>query len=65
VLEKNMTLYPVEVKKTTMPNKSDLRHFSALTRLNKQVGPGAIICLSPKFLPLPNQDVIAVPVWEI
>jgi predicted AAA+ superfamily ATPase len=65
ILEKNMTLYPVEVKKTTKPSASDIRHFSVLSELNKMVGTGAIICLSPNFSPLPKQNVITVPVWEI
>jgi predicted AAA+ superfamily ATPase len=65
ILEKNMTLYPVEVKKTTMPGKSDIRPFGVLAQLKRQIGTGAIICLSPDFSPLPNQNVISVPVWEI
>jgi predicted AAA+ superfamily ATPase len=65
ILEKNMTLYPVEVKKTSLPGKADVRHFSVLEGVDKQIGTGAVVCLSPEFMPLPNQNVIAVPVWEI
>jgi hypothetical protein len=65
VLEKNMTLYPVEVKKTALPGLSDAKNFSVLKKLGKQIGTGAIICLSSNFSPLPKQDIIAVPVWEI
>jgi predicted AAA+ superfamily ATPase len=65
ILEKNMILYPVEIKKTSMPGKADVRHFGVLTQLKKQVGTGAIICLSPDFSPLPNENVIVVPIWEI
>jgi predicted AAA+ superfamily ATPase len=65
ILEKNMTLYPVEVKKTTMPSTADIRHFSVLSELNRTVGTEAIICLSSNFSPLPKQNVITVPVWEI
>jgi predicted AAA+ superfamily ATPase len=65
ILEKNMTLYPVKVKKTTMPGAADIRHVSVLPELNRTVGTGAVICLSPNFSPLPKQNVITVPVWEI
>jgi predicted AAA+ superfamily ATPase len=65
ILEKNMTLYPVEVKKTTTPDKADVRRFRVLDQLKKEIGTGAVICLSPEFLPLPNHNVISVPVWEI
>ena len=65
VLEKNMTLYPVEVKKTTLPGQSDIKNFGVIKQLGKKIGTGAIICLSSGFLPLPKQDIITVPVWEI
>ena len=65
MLEKNMTLYPVEVKKTTLPSISNIRNFSVLKQLGKKIGTGAIICLSPGFSPIPRQNIISVPVWEI
>ena len=65
ILEKNMTLYPVEVKKTTLPGPGDTKNFNVLKKLGKETGTGAIICLSSTFSPLPKQDIITVPVWEI
>jgi predicted AAA+ superfamily ATPase len=66
VLEKNMTLYPVEVKKAVLPpDGADIRNFGVLKQLGKPVGTGAVICLSPKYSPVPRQNVISVPVWEI
>ena len=65
VLEKNMTLYPVEVKKTMLPGETGARNFGVLKQLDKKIGTGAVICLSPNFMPLPNKDVVTVPVWEI
>jgi predicted AAA+ superfamily ATPase len=64
VMEKNMTLYPVEVKKTAAPGAGDRRHFSLLDRPGKKRGTGAVICLYPSFLPL-AEDIIAVPAGEI
>ena len=65
ILEKNLTLFPVEVKKTALPGIGDTRNFGVLKSLGKKNGTGAIICLKPDFSPLPKQDIISVPVWEI
>ena len=65
VLEKNMTLYPIDVKKTALPDETHVRNFGVLKQLDKKIGTGAIICLNQNFSPLPKQDVISVPVWEI
>jgi len=64
VIEKNMTLYPVEVKKTAMPGGSDIRHFGALKKLGKKTGTGAVLCLSQDRIPI-NRDAVSIPVWEI
>jgi len=64
IIEKNMTLYPVEVKKTAMPVEQDLKNFKALNKLGKKIGMGAVLCLSQDRIPI-NRDVISIPVWEI
>jgi predicted AAA+ superfamily ATPase len=64
IIEENMTLYPIEVKKTAMPDNNVIRHFSILERLEKKVGTGAVICLQSKKIPI-NRSVMAMPVWEI
>ena len=68
VFEKNMTLYPVEVKKTTAPNGGDIRNMVNLGNiedLKKQVGRGAVICLGSDIMPIPRMNAVTVPVWEI
>ncbi|MCL2144786.1 MAG: DUF4143 domain-containing protein [Endomicrobia bacterium] len=40
ILEKNMTLYPVEIKKTTLPDSNDCANFSILDGLKKPIGKG-------------------------
>jgi len=65
ILEKNMTLYPVEIKKTTSPDSNDYVHFRILDNLKKPVGKGALICLSPDIMPAPKKSVTAVPIWQI
>ena len=64
VIEKNMTLYPIEVKKSANPNSGDYSAFKVLATFNKPIGTGAVICLSDKTISI-GKDVIAVPVWEI
>jgi predicted AAA+ superfamily ATPase len=64
VIEKNMTLYPVEVKKTAMPAQADIKHFSALNKLGKKVGTGAVLCLGQNRIPI-NREAVSIPVWEI
>jgi predicted AAA+ superfamily ATPase len=64
VIEKNMTLYPVEIKKNAMPGEADIKHFSVLKKLGKKIGTGAVLCLGQKRMPI-NRDVVSIPVWEI
>jgi len=59
-----MTLYPVEVKKTAMPDETDIKNFSALKKLNKKTGMGAVLCLGQKRISI-NREAVSVPVWEI
>jgi predicted AAA+ superfamily ATPase len=64
VIEQNMTLYPIEVKKTSAPGADSVKHFPLLAKLKKPVGVGAVLCLRPSALPL-NDNTIALPVWGI
>ena len=65
ILEKNMTLYPIEVKKTTSPNGGDIANLDIIETLKKKAGMGAIVCLNDKILPLPKKNALIVPAWEI
>jgi predicted AAA+ superfamily ATPase len=64
IIEKNMTLYPVEVKKAAMPGEADIKNFSALKKLGKKIGTGAVLCLGQNRIPI-NREVVSIPVWEI
>ncbi|MCU0577856.1 MAG: ATP-binding protein [Desulfobacterota bacterium] len=55
------TVYPVECKKTASPRMDDIRHFKTLNRLGMPVGPGGIICMVDRSLPL-TRDVHTIPV---
>jgi hypothetical protein len=55
------TVYPVECKKSASPRMDDIRHFKTLNRLGMPVGPGGIICMVDRSLPL-TRDVHTIPV---
>jgi len=65
ILEKNMTLYPMEVKKTASPDSDDIENFRIIESLKKPIGKGAVICLCSEIMPIPKKNVLAVPVWEL
>ena len=65
IIEKDMTLYPVEVKKTALPGGGDSANLCLAGNLKKPVGKGAVLCLAPEILPIPNKNAAAFPVWEI
>ncbi|RMF85037.1 MAG: ATP-binding protein [Nitrospirae bacterium] len=52
LLEQDATLYPVEVKRAATPRREWLRPFAALDRLPLRRGPGAVLCLTERPLPL-------------
>lgn len=65
VLEKNMRLYPVEIKKTSTPSVNDFANLDIIARLKKPAGKSALICLNSGIMPVPKRNAVIVPVWEI
>jgi predicted AAA+ superfamily ATPase len=64
VLGQNGTLYPIEIKKTANPGLNDYKNFNLLTKLKKNVGLGAVVCLQQERISL-SREVVSIPVWEI
>ncbi len=60
LFEQDMTLYPLEVKKSATPHKDWIKNFSVLQKLNLKTGDGGVICLCPQSLPL-SSTVTAIP----
>ena len=58
VIEENGVLHPVEIKKTASPDKSAIKAFSVLKSAERQVGTGAVICMSDMVLPLDASNFI-------
>ena len=64
VLEYNGTVYPVEIKKTGNPGKSDVKNFHALQNSGKPIGEGAVVCLYKNVMPIDKTNWI-IPTWLI
>ena len=52
VIIRDGTIYPLEIKKTASPTTADVRAFAAIERLGLPVGPGGVICLTQRSLPI-------------
>ncbi|MFI4983817.1 MAG: ATP-binding protein [Rickettsiales bacterium] len=46
------TVYPLEFKKTSRPNKADIKHFNLVESLGLKVGEGGVICLAGEYIPI-------------
>ena len=76
LLERDGTLYPVEVKQSANPSKGDIKNFSALEpaaardlppeleAFRREIGLGTVVCLNPETLPL-SHNAWSFPVWAI
>ena len=61
LIEKDGTLYPVEIKKSSRPSIDMAKHFSVLSRIpGKTVGSGCILCQCEKKMFL-SEQVVALP----
>lgn len=61
LIERNNTLYPIEMKKTSNPSRSAFKHFQLLEKLGKNVGHGGVICFVDRDMPL-SPSVTAIPI---
>lgn len=61
ILEENNTLYPIEIKKKTNPNKGDIKNFTVLEKFGKCIDTGAVLCLAETHLPITDK-VNAIPI---
>ncbi len=61
LIEQDNLLYPIEFKKSASPSLHATKHFPFLEKLDRPVGPGAVICLKETDVPL-SREVTAIPV---
>jgi predicted AAA+ superfamily ATPase len=65
ITEEAGTLYPIEIKTTSDPNKSMIKAFEMLKKIpDKKIGSGGIVCMSKEILPLAGGNWI-IPVEVI
>lgn len=64
LIEKNNKIYPIEIKKTANPTKNDIKHFSVLEKINKEIGIGIVMCLIDQWSPL-TESINAVNIGEV
>ncbi|MDR3274937.1 MAG: ATP-binding protein [Endomicrobium sp.] len=60
IIEKNNKLYPIEIKRTANPNVKDIKNFSILKSFKKEIGIGAVICLTDSPLAI-AENTTAMP----
>jgi predicted AAA+ superfamily ATPase len=63
LIERNGVLHPIEIKKSSNPDKGDCAAFAALSD-KAAIGEGAIICCRDEPMPI-TEKVRAMPVWWI
>lgn len=64
LIEDSGVLHPIEIKKTSKPDKSMIKNFDVLNFKDIKRGEGGIICLSSEFIPMTKEDNI-IPVAYI
>ncbi len=64
LLEDSGTLYPMEIKKTAMPDKRLTRVFRVIEKATLNRGTGAVLCTSDRLSAFDSENYI-VPVWAI
>lgn len=64
ILEKDGALFPIEIKKTAMPDSRMLNSFGVLDKATLNVGRGAIVCMAEHLSALGNGDLV-IPAWLI
>lgn len=64
IMERDGKLYPLEIKKTALPDKRLTRVFGILNKSPLTLGTGAILCMAEQLSALDRENLI-VPIWMI
>lgn len=56
VLEENGVLHPIEIKKSSNPEKKSIRSFALLEKSSAGIGNGGIVCLTEKPFPIDGSN---------
>ncbi len=58
IIEENGVLHPVEIKKTASPARSAIKAFSVLHDAGREIGSGAVICMTDRVLPFDENNLM-------
>ena len=62
IIERNGTIYPIEIKKHADPSKDDVKHLSVLNKFsNVKIGKGAVISFYDKAISI-TDNIVNIPV---
>lgn len=64
IMERDGMLFPIEIKKTALPDKKLTKVFNILDKSPLERGTGAVICICDKLSAFDSRNLI-VPVWGI
>ena len=64
VMEEDGKLFPLEIKKTALPDKRLVRVFDILDKSPLQIGTGAVLCMADSFSAF-DKDNLIIPIWMI
>ena len=60
LIEEGGVLHPVEIKKSSMPDRSAIKNFDVLKKLNMEIGGGGVVCAADTVLPI-NENNFFIP----
>ena len=58
ILNFSDTLYPIEIKKSSNPDKNYIKQFNVLNETKKKLGQGLLICQYDKIYNISNNDLV-------
>ncbi len=58
LIEENKTIHPIEIKKSSTPDKDAIKNFDILKTTGYEIGEGGIICMAEKLMPIDEKNNI-------
>jgi predicted AAA+ superfamily ATPase len=55
-VERNNLIHPLEIKKSANPDGREIRKFSVLDKAAAQRGPGGVVCMCEKVIPIDSKN---------
>lgn len=64
IMEGDGKLYPLEIKKSAVPDKRLTRVFKIIDKSPLQLGTGAVLCMAEQFTAFDRENLV-IPIWMI